>query len=90
MVSAKSLFLSHSFVFLAGFAAGKMMDYEELAGYRERHESFIVKWRRRLGSVAIGAAVLTLSVAVFKVVMRSSTSSPPSLEPSPPPKSSNK
>jgi hypothetical protein len=65
MGSGKALVLSHSLVFLAGVVAGKFVDYEELATYRDLHESFAGKWRRRAGTAALG--VFSLGTIVFLV-----------------------
>jgi hypothetical protein len=65
--SGKTLALSHSLVFLAGFAAGKFLDSEELSQYRDMHESTTAKFRRRAGNVAIGVLSLGTMVYVFRV-----------------------
>jgi hypothetical protein len=61
MRNGKKLLISHSLVFLVRFAAAKSTDYDELSKY----EGLYAKWRRRAGSVGIGAFVLgTVVVAV--------------------------
>jgi hypothetical protein len=65
MTDGKKLLISHSLVFLVRFAAAKSTDYDELSNYRDAHEGLYAKWRRRAGSVGIGAFVLgTVVVAV--------------------------
>ena len=71
-VSGKSLFFSHSLVFLAGFAAGKLVDHDELSSYRVEHESFMARFRRRAGNVAIGAVSLGAIVLFMRTTMSSS------------------
>ena len=67
--------LSHSLVFLTGFALGKWVDYGELATYREIHESPLGKWRRRAGNVAIGAFGLGTIAFLIRTTTRAGTSS---------------
>ena len=71
-VSGQTLLLSHSLVFVTGFAVGKFVDYEELSSYRDQHESTMARFRRRAGNICIG--VLTLGAIAF--VMRTTASSP--------------
>eukprot|EP00428_Durinskia_dybowskii_P032595 CAMPEP_0170253684 /NCGR_PEP_ID=MMETSP0116_2-20130129/26685_1 /TAXON_ID=400756 /ORGANISM="Durinskia baltica, Strain CSIRO CS-38" /LENGTH=75 /DNA_ID=CAMNT_0010504673 /DNA_START=79 /DNA_END=306 /DNA_ORIENTATION=+ len=70
MTKPQTLILSHSFFFVAGFVLGKYVDYEELATYRELHESPIAKWRRRLGGAALGAASLGALIVMFRTSAR--------------------
>ena len=58
MVSSQSLIASHSVCFVAGFALGKYVDYEELKSYRSSHESFGQRWRRRAGTAVLGIACM--------------------------------
>ena len=71
----KGLILSHTLFLAAGFALGKYVDYQELAFYREQHESGISKLRRRLGSAALGVGALGTLLVVLKVSSRSTSSS---------------
>jgi hypothetical protein len=70
MGNAKTLAISHSLVFFAGFAVGKFIDHEELSIYRELHEGTMGKWRRRAGAAALG--VVCLGTTVFLVRATSS------------------
>jgi hypothetical protein len=56
---------SHAVVFLAGFAFGKYIDHGELMNYRDSHESFDARWRRRAGTGAI--AVMAIGTISFFV-----------------------
>jgi hypothetical protein len=58
MVSAKSLFFSHSLIFVAGFAAGKLMDKEELDHYRSLHETTSGKIKKTAGKIALGMLLM--------------------------------
>ena len=61
----RTLLFSHAFVFVAGFAAGKLVNNDELETYRALHESGFSKFRRAAEKVALGMlAVGTLIVAV--------------------------
>jgi hypothetical protein len=71
MTNGKRLFITHSLVFLVGFAAAKYTDYDELSVYRDAHEGFYAKWRRRAGSVGIGALVLGTVVVAVRVATKS-------------------
>lgn len=71
MTNGKKLLVSHSLVFLVGFAAAKYTDFDELSNYRDAHEGFYAKWRRRAGSVGIGALVLGTVVVAVKVAAKS-------------------
>jgi hypothetical protein len=71
MANGKKLLISHSLVFLVGFAAAKYTDYDELSMYRDAHEGFYAKLRRRAGSVGIGALVLGAVVVAVRVAAKS-------------------
>ena len=73
MGSAKNLAISHSFVFLAGFAVGKYVDHEELMTYREANENFIDRFRRRAGNAAIGIVAIGTIGLLFRVTSRGSS-----------------
>jgi hypothetical protein len=63
--NARALILSHVVVFVAGFAAGKLMDKDELEMYRSLHESSFTKFRKLAEKVALGMLAMgTLIVAV--------------------------
>ena len=71
MANGKKLLMTHSLVFLVGFAAAKFTDYDELSNYRDAHEGLYAKWRRRAGSVGIGALVLGTVVVAVRVATKS-------------------
>lgn len=77
MASGKALVTSHAVFFVAGFAVGKLVDHEELMTYRDAHEGFGARWRRRAGNAALGVAVLGAMTVVLKVASRSSGSPAP-------------
>ena len=58
MRNGKTLVVSHSVIFLTGFAFGKYVDHAELMNYRDAHESFADRWRRRAGNTALGVLAL--------------------------------
>mmetsp|Transcript_22916 Transcript_22916/g.54348 ORF Transcript_22916/g.54348 Transcript_22916/m.54348 type:complete len:96 (+) Transcript_22916:112-399(+) len=58
---------SHTLIFCAGFAAGKLYDRDELNTYRESHERPMTKLRRYAGNALIGALVLGGLVLVSKI-----------------------
>jgi hypothetical protein len=70
MANGKKLFISHSLVFLVGFAAAKYTDYDELSNYRDAHEGLYAKCRRRAGSIGIGALVLGTVVVAVRVAAK--------------------
>lgn len=71
MTNGKKSLISHSLVFLVGFAAAKYTDYDELSNYRDAHEGSYAKWRRRAGSVGIGALVLATVVVAVRAATKS-------------------
>ncbi|CAJ1962342.1 unnamed protein product [Cylindrotheca closterium] len=77
IMGGKSLVTSHGVFFVAGFALGKYVDHEELMNYRDAHEGFGSRWRRRAGNAALGVAVLGAMTVVLKVTSRSSGSPAP-------------
>ena len=58
---------SHTLMFFAGFAAGKLYDRDELNTYRESHERPMMKLRRYAGNALIGTLVLAGLVLVSKI-----------------------
>ena len=70
MVSNKVLIGSHIAIFVAGFALGKSIDADELATYRDIHESSFTRLRRKAGQVAIGL----VTIGTFVVLARASYS----------------
>eukprot|EP00980_Cylindrotheca_fusiformis_P004663 scaffold991_cov128-Cylindrotheca_fusiformis.AAC.35 len=68
----KALVTSHAVVFLLGFALGKYVDHEELMLYRDSHESFGTRWRRRAGN----AALATMAIGTITVFVKFSSRSP--------------
>ena len=69
-MSARTLILSHLLVFGAGVYVGKALDAGELATYREAYESPWAKFRRRAGTVALGAAAVGGLVLIVRVATR--------------------
>lgn len=70
-MSARTLIISHLVIFGAGVYLGKQIDAGELETYREAHESYFAKLRRRAGSIAIGAAALGGVILIARVASRS-------------------
>ena len=66
---------SHTLMFFAGFAAGKLYDRDELNTYRESHEKPMMKLRRYAGNALIGSLVLAGLVLVSKIGDDGSSSS---------------
>ena len=75
MVQEKKLLISHSLVFLTGFALGKYVDSEELATYREAHESVMGRWRRRAGNAVLVAMSLGTVGFLVRISTRASSKS---------------
>lgn len=63
--NVRALLLSHTVVFVAGFAAGQLINRDELEIYRAIHETGFTKFRRAAEKVALGMLALgTVIVAV--------------------------
>lgn len=63
--SVRAMLLSHTFFFVAGFAAGKLVDRDELETYRALHETGLTRFRKTAEKVALGMLAMgTLIVAV--------------------------
>ena len=75
MATVKRLAITHSLVFVAGFAIGKYIDYDELSTYRELHESTMSRWRRRAGTTAIGVLCIGTTIMLIKATNKLSSSS---------------
>ena len=71
MTSGKVLITSHTVAFLAGFAAAKAWDYDELSNYRNAHEGNLSKLKRWAGNISIGM----LALGAFTLMFRSTLSS---------------
>jgi hypothetical protein len=67
MGRTEALITSHALFFLAGVACGKLYDRDELNSYRSVHEKPMGKFRRYAGNAILGAAGLTIVVALAKV-----------------------
>lgn len=72
--TVRTLILSHVVLFAAGFAAGKIIDRDELQNYRSAHESSFTKYRRKLEKLALGTVVIGTVVLVARAATRSSKS----------------
>lgn len=66
-MGAKAAIASHTVVFLAGFAAGKLFDRDELNQYRESHEKPMTRLRRYAGNAAIGAVAVGALLLVSRI-----------------------
>ena len=73
MGNGKALVLSHSLIFLTGFAFGKYVDHAELMTYRDAHASFADRWRRRAGNSALGVLALGTIGLFIRVSSRGSS-----------------
>eukprot|EP00977_Amphora_coffeiformis_P023388 scaffold13191_cov178-Amphora_coffeaeformis.AAC.9 len=71
-MGVKTLIFSHLVVFGAGVYAGKAIDAGELETYREAHESWYSKLRRKAGVVTLGAVAVAGLAVVVKLSLRSS------------------
>lgn len=58
VATLRSILLSHSVVFVAGFVAGKYVDNDELEMYRSAHESTFSRLRRQAKNVSLGIVVV--------------------------------
>ncbi len=70
MKSTRALILSHIMVFAAGVVVGKSLDADELSTYRELHENYFSKWKRRVSAGAIGLVSVAAVVVVVRAVHR--------------------
>jgi hypothetical protein len=64
--AVRAIILTHLTMFVAGFAAGKYINADELATYRELHESSLTRLKRRAGTVGF----VILAVGAFSIVVR--------------------
>lgn len=69
------LVATHATVFLVGVVIGKKMDADELAVYRDAHESRFTRWTRKASNVAIGVGVLSTFIIIVRVTQRASAAS---------------
>jgi hypothetical protein len=67
MGRTEALIASHALFFVAGFACGKLYDRDELTSYRSAYEKPMEKFRRYAGNAVLGAAGLTIVIALAKV-----------------------
>jgi hypothetical protein len=70
MGRVEKLVVSHSLVFLAGFAAGKLYDRDELNSYRAAHEKPMEKFRRYSGNAIVGLVGLGTMYVIVKLSSR--------------------
>jgi hypothetical protein len=73
MANTRALLLSHTIIFVAGFAAGKFIDYSELKTYRELHEGTSGKIRRWAGNIALGALAVGTLLVSFRITRNEKT-----------------
>ena len=66
---------SHTIVFLAGFVAGKYIDYDELQQYRSNYESTSTRFKRKAGQLGIAVLAIGTVAAVVKIATRIQKSS---------------
>ena len=59
---------SHLIIFVAGIALGKSWDNDELSMYREAHESWLTKLKRKSKWLLVGVGSLTTIVLVTRAV----------------------
>ena len=71
MTSKQALATTHTIAFIAGFAAAKAWDYDELSTYRDAHETKVGKVKRWAGNISIGL----VGVWAIAVAFRASDSS---------------
>ncbi|KAG7362833.1 hypothetical protein IV203_026193 [Nitzschia inconspicua] len=67
MGRTEALIASHAFFFVAGVACGKLYDRDELNSYRSAYEKPMERFRRYAGNAVLGAAGLTVVLALAKV-----------------------
>jgi hypothetical protein len=61
---------SHVIVFFAGFAAGKLLDYEELENYRVKHETLSHRITRHASHFGLAILAISAVTVVFKLTSR--------------------
>ena len=71
-MGVKTLIFSHLALFGAGVYVGKTIDAGELAIYREAHESWYSRLRRKAGVVTLGAVAVGGLAVLVKLALRSS------------------
>jgi hypothetical protein len=67
MGRAETLITSHALFFMAGFAAGKFFDRDELNSYRNAYEKPMERFRRYAGNAVLGAAGLGAIYVMTKI-----------------------
>jgi hypothetical protein len=72
--AVRALIASHVAMFVAGFAAGKYVDHDELKTYRDLHESSWTRFERRLSRGVLGVAAVGSLYLVVRLSMASSSS----------------
>ena len=75
MGRAETLITTHALFFMAGFAAGKFYDRDELNQYRDAHEKPMVRFRRYAGNALLGAAGLGAIYVMTKITRAASRKS---------------
>lgn len=70
-MAVRTLIISHLVVFGLGVYAGREINADELATYREAYESPWSKLRRRAGTLTLGAVALGGLVLVVRIAARS-------------------
>jgi hypothetical protein len=66
----RALLASHTLAFVAGFAAGKLINQDELEMYRSAHESSLTRAKRRASAVGLGILALGSIIVIVRVTSR--------------------
>lgn len=70
MASTKSLVVSHGIVFVVGFAAGKLINQDELDKYRAQHDSVSAKFMRKAQNVMFGMVLMGSVIVLVRATKK--------------------
>ena len=70
MANVKALVLSHTVIFAAGFAAGKLINQDELETYRALHESSFTKFKRRASAIGLGILAMGTLIVFIRATRK--------------------
>jgi hypothetical protein len=64
--NTKSLIVSHGIVFLVGFAAGKLINQDELDKFRALHDSASARYMRKAQNVMFGMVLMGSVIVLLR------------------------
>lgn len=67
--SFRLLLSTHVIVFVAGFTAGKLIDYDELKQYRSSNESYVTRIRRHVTTLCVGIVSIGTIAIIAKLML---------------------